>query len=313
MPQDLRATKGKRGFALLIVVWGLGVVMLLIVSFMTTARWRLQAAFNAAGEAQTRLLADGAIDLAIVSLLEEQSAPNLDERSAHDGTPRVCALGGAIVAVAIEDETGKVDLNAASPELLRALLTGFGAAPRDADRLTQAIVAFRTLPGEETTDARPPESANDRPFGPKRALLQTIFELDQVSGIEPALLKALLPVVTVHSRSASVDPRSAPPALLAALGGRPVDEVLALAAAPSMSRIDRNDPRFRPDFLQPGGLSGIVSIHAEIRQPDGRAGAREAVVQLRSEGAEPYAILEARRADNRYFEQLVRARGAPRC
>ncbi|MBY6242707.1 general secretion pathway protein GspK [Methylosinus sp. Sm6] len=305
----------RRGFALLVVIWGVGVVTLLIVSFMTTARSRLQAAFNGAGATQTQLLAEAASNLAIMTLLSEQSSSIANQHPLHDGAPSFCSLAGAAVAVAIEDEEGKVDLNAASEHLLKAMMIGFGVESRDADAIAHAIVEFREQPSNEVEASASSSSYSDRPFGPKRAPFQTALELDQVDRMEPALLRRLLPFVTVHSRSPSVDPKLAPPALFAALAGYRPDIVLDLAARPDPRAVDRRDPRFPAEFAQEGAHAGAYLVHVEVAQPSGHTSVGETLVRIGAAGAEPFTILEMRRGESRERARLraMAGRGLPPC
>jgi general secretion pathway protein K len=115
----------RKGFALLIVIWGLGAIALLVLSLLTTGRLRLQTAFNLAGAAQAQSIAEAAANLAILSLVAEKDARGGPQAPApHDGAPRFCALRDAAVALAIEDEGGKIDLDAASDDFLRQALAG---------------------------------------------------------------------------------------------------------------------------------------------------------------------------------------------
>ncbi|ATQ66527.1 MULTISPECIES: general secretion pathway protein GspK [Methylosinus] len=307
----------RRGFALLVVIWGVGVVTMLIVSFMTTARSRLQAAFNGAGATQTQLLADAASNLAIMTLLSEQSSPATTtiERPPHDGAPAFCSLAGAGVAVAVEDEEGKVDLNTASEQMLKAMMIGFGVESRDADKITHAIIDFREQPSNDIEAGSGAPSYADRPFGPKRAPFQTALELDQVDGFEPALTRRLLPFVTVHSRSPTIDTKVAPPALFAALAKYRADVVRDLAAHPDPSAIDRRDPRFPTEFAQEGAHAGAYLVHVEVLQASGHASAEDIFVRIGAAGAEPFTILERRRGESRERAKLraMVGRGLPPC
>jgi general secretion pathway protein K len=307
----------RRGFALLVVIWGVGVITLLIVSFMTTARARLQAAFNAAGATETQLLADGAINLAIVNLLAEQGAvPSANAQPPHDGAPIYCALSGSAVSIAIEDEEGKVDLNTASDKLLETMLLGFGVHPREAGALARAITEFREQPAS-VVDARfVAPGYSDRPFGPKRMPFQTTLELDQVAGFEPALTRLLLPFVTVHSRSPGVDPTIAPPALFAALSGYRPEIVRMLAVRSDPKSVDRRDSRFPREYAQASSRNGSFLIHAEVARPNGAIGVEEALVRVGGiGGAEPFGILELRRGRARDKERLraMAGRSLPPC
>jgi general secretion pathway protein K len=213
--------------------------------------------------------------------------------------PVFCSLGGATVAVAVEDEEGKVDLNTASDQLLKTTMIGFGVEPRDADAIAHAIIGFREQPSNDIEAGSTPPPYPDRPFGPKRAPFQTALELDQVDGVEPALARRLLPFVTVHSHSPSIDPKLAPPALFAALAGYRADVVLRLAAHPDPRAVDRRDPRFPTEFAQEGARSGIYLVHVEIAQPSGHASALDTIVRIGAAGAEPFSILELRRGESR--------------
>ena len=301
---------GRKGFALLAVIWGLGVISLLITSFMSNGRLRLQTAFNIAGATQAHLIAEGAIDAAILSLLSERDAGAAQtDRPPHDGAPLFCALADAAVAIVIEDEGGKVDINSASPKLLQAMLMGFGLEMRRADALANAIIAFRSTPTNEITTSSHAEDRSDKPFPPKRALFQTILELDQVGGIDAPLFRELRPFVTVHSRRQGLDARAAPPALFAALAGFAADDVRASITTPFPNALDRNDPRFPQTFKQSSD-HGAFLVHAEALLARGQTAAREAVVDLRASSLGPYAIRELRRGATRYIDQLRSFRGS---
>lgn len=319
MPPRKALSRVRRGFALLVVIWGIGVITLLIVSFMTTARSRLQAAFNGAGATGAQLLADGALNLAILGLMSEQtiatSTASPSRAAQHDGAPSYCSLAGATVSIAIEDEEGKVDLNGASDKLLEAMLTGFGVDRREAQTLARAIVDFREAPANSIGAGGPSPAYSDRPFGPKRAPFQTALELDQVAGFEPDLSRLLQPFVTVYSRTPNVDPSLAPPALFAALAGDKPDVVRALVDRPDPRSVDRRDPRFPKEFAQPGAHAGAYLIHVDVAQPNGQFAVEEAIVRVGGAGVEPYAILEMRhgRLRNRDRLRAMTGRGLPPC
>jgi general secretion pathway protein K len=309
-----------------IVIWGLGIIALLVVSFMTTARLRMQASNNIAGAAQADELAQAAINLGIMSLSNErqvaqqppQQTPGTlpvpsgpPQRVIHGGEPRVCGIAGAVLAVVIEDEGGKVDINGASQALIKAMLMGFGVGMSDADMAANAIVAFRTAPGSVAQAPNLGPGINPRT---KQALFQTVFELDQVEGLEPSLVRDILPFVTVHSRRPRVDAETSSPALFAALAGYKPADVYALRMEPFPNALDRADPRFPAAFKQ-NGDSGVFLVHAEARISTGQMSVREAIVDLNQETGSLFAIRELRRGAARYTDQLRSAQyqGLPDC
>jgi len=304
----LRLSTRRGGFALLIVIWGLGAIALLVASFLSTGRLRLQTAFNLAGAARAQSIAAAAIDIAILSLADERLARGGPQGPApRDGAPSFCAIDDAVVAVAIEDESGKVDLNTASESLLRDMFAGFAElTPGAAGGLAQAVAAFRTPP---ENDLPPPPPSDGKPFGPKHAAFQTVLELDQIAGMDGGTFHRLLPFVTVHSRSEGIDPHVAPPALFAALVGMPPQEVARLAAAPFPNRLNRDDPRF-PSAYRQAGAHGAFAIHVEVVLADGPSAARESIVEMQSNDGAPFALREIRHGAARYLDDLRRMRGA---
>lgn len=306
-----RAKTRRAGFALLAVIWGTGLISMLVVAFMTSGRLRLQTAFNIASATEASHVAESAINLATLALLSRRDALMPGE-TVYDGAPKFCVLDRAAVALAIEDETGKIDLNASQPELLQAALVGLGLADTKAREVAAAIVAYRTasVDGLGQISLTPPPG--DKPIGPKQGLFETVMELDQVSGVDAALFRMLAPLATVHSRSAGVDARSSPPALFAALSGLPAEEARALVAAPYPNNLKRTDPRFPANFNQPGDQTAFL-IHAEARLASGQTIARDAILDLRPPSGKPFAIREIRRGQSRYAERLraiIAANGA---
>ncbi|HUO53729.1 MAG TPA: type II secretion system protein GspK [Rhodoblastus sp.] len=297
---------------MLLVIWGLGAIALLVLSFLTTGRLRLQAAFNIAGAAQAGSVAAAAIDLSLLQLArerssEEQTGPGAPATpTTHDGAPRFCALEDAVVAVAVEDESGKVDLNTAPEDLLRELFSSLlGAGPAQADDLARAVMAFRAAPENDLPE---PPAADGKPFGPKRAPFQTTLELDQIAGLDSAAFHALLPFVTVYSHSGGIDPQVAPPALIAALLGAPRDEVAGLAATPFPNAINRDDPRFPSAFRQSGARTAFL-VHAETILANGPGAAQERIVEMDSNDGAPFAVREIRHGVSRYLDLLRPMRG----
>ena len=119
-----RSDDRQRGFALLIVLWTLPLLALLGTQLVATSRQHIQLAHNLIDAAALEAAANGAVQQAIFGVLD--SSPR---HWRPDGSIHVVRLGGAIVAVRVEDEADKVNPNIASPKLLQALLFQAGADP----------------------------------------------------------------------------------------------------------------------------------------------------------------------------------------
>jgi general secretion pathway protein K len=308
-----RAGKKRAGFALLAVVWGTGLIAILVVAFMANGRLRLQTAHNIASATAAGYIAESAINLATLTLLSKKDASQTPaaEAEVYDGTPRFCVLDGAAIALSIEDEGGKIDLNAAPPELIQLALVGLGLNDRTAQQVAKSIEVFRTPPPVTGQIRTAPSS--DKPIEPKEAPFETVMELDQVSGVSPALFRDLVPFVTVHSRSPNVDARAAPPALFAALAGYPAQDIRSLMATPYPNGIKRNDPRFPANFKQPAADHAAYLLHAEALLPAGQTFVKEAILDLRPSNGKPFAFKEMRRGQSRYaglLHDIIAANGA---
>lgn len=295
------AHDGKRaGFALLAVIWGVGLIATMIVAFMTSGRLRLQMAHNIASATEAAYIAESAVNLGTLTLLSKRDASAQSPvEVVYDGAPSFCVLDGAAVALAIEEEGGKIDLNAATPELLQLALVGLGLDERAAQQTARSIVDFRTAP----MGGIRMEADSDKPIEPKQSLFETVMELDQVSGVDPGLFRDLIPFVTVHTKSPGVDPRTAPPALFAALSGYPLQDVRSLIAAPYPNTLNRTDPRFPANFRQPAE-HGVFLIHAEALLATGQTAAKDVVVDLRQANNRQFAFKEVRRGQSRYVDRL---------
>ena len=297
----VRSTKHpESGFALIVVIWAVGVIALLVLSFAVDARLRTEAAINLAGSAEAEELANAGVAIAIVA----ESRGNAESRRfPRDGTPVVCAMPqGAVAEIDIENEAGKIDINAASKRELAKVLGAVGA--RRPARVAASIVAFRTAASSQFAKNSAYVAAG-RPFGAKRALFETTLELDQTLGVTPRLLRRLLPLTTVDSHRAGFNPVFAPPALVAALTGAPERDILALLRKPYPNHVDRNDPRLvetdAADFQSSANM-----VHVEAMTPDGGYFARNALIEARLVSAAP-VVKEWRRGAAHYGDDLRRS------
>jgi general secretion pathway protein K len=304
-----RDRAGERGFALVLVIWGLGLISLIAMTVMTAERFRILAAANLIENAKAEALAEAGVNLVRVELVSALGGGSANMfRFATNGAPLVCAMpGGALAALAIEDEGGKADLNAASPKLMSALLRGFGAGFDEADRLAAAISEFSRRPRNAVLDdvAFSAYAADGRAYGPKRAPFESVLELDQVIGMRPDLLRAILSYITVHSRKPGVDPRVAAPALLAALAGDEPGGVARLVGGEGSAEI----AVLPSEFLSPSTSRSFL-VRAEIRMPAGGSFVQEAIVELTADDP-PDVLREWRRGGARFAARLDAAAGRP--
>lgn len=293
---------GRRGIALIAVLWALVLLALVAASFTRTTRTEINLVRNLVDNMQAEALADAGVHLAVEGLMR----PETEDGWRADGTVREVQLDGGELRVAVRDEGGKIDLNVAPAALIAALFQAVGEAPERSAALADAVADFRDrdhlrrLNGAEDDDyaaAGLPVDAKDGPFA-------AIEELQQVFGIDRALYDRVRAAVTVHSRQRKPQAATAPPAVQAALSGDTIvpengDEAEAEPPAPAP-----------PNTLGQAGARSrirVYGIHAEARLASGALFTREAVVRLAAKPEQPFAILVWRRGQRLLFADTLRA------
>lgn len=203
------AWRGQRGFALLIVLFSLGLLALIGTHITLAGRTEAQIARNLREAAAAEAAADGAIHEAVFRLRD--GSPR---RWVTDGLPRELAQPGVAITVWPGTPSGLLNPNSAPPALVAALLRQLGARPEAAAAIAAAMFDWRT-PGPAAAKAAPYIAAGSR-YAPTGKPFADIDELAAVLGMTPELLSALRPYVSVHNYG-PIDPLRAPPALARAL------------------------------------------------------------------------------------------------
>ena len=214
-----RQEEHEQGFALLVVIWAIGLIALIALVMITTSRSRLQATANLVDNARAENYADAGVGLARIALTRTFAGTDSGKALSLGERPFLCAFSSdAVAAISIEDEAGKVNLNLASASMLSALFRAFGASDAEAGLLGRNVVEFTRVAVSQDGIGRS-ESPQAGTSPPKHAPMTSPFELDQVAGMRRDLFEAVLPYVTVTSQRPGIDPRQASPVLLAGLSG----------------------------------------------------------------------------------------------
>ena len=297
---------GRRGIALVIVLWGLVLLAVIAAAFTTETRTGVTLARNHLENAKAKALADAGVHAAVLGLHRRQ----VEKRWRADGTVYSMASGEGEVAIVIADEAGKIDLNRAPDELIQGLFTAVGLAAAEAQALTAAIADFRD--GDDETHAGGAEdaeySAAGFAWGPKNAPFEAVEELHQVLGMTRQVYALASPGLTVHSRSKGVDVTVAPAIVLLALPGVDAEAVEAFAgqrrtgeqAAGRMAGAELGGARMT---TLPGlgrqyaarSRGRVFTVRAEARVRSGAIFVREAVVSMTRNIARPFSIHAWRR------------------
>jgi general secretion pathway protein K len=244
----------------------------LVVVFGVTARTEGLQGRHLARSAAARYLAEAGVEVAVLRITANDPATVW----LPDGRPYSFDLDGARVEVRVRDESGRVDLNAASAELLAALVVAVGGDAITAPKIGAAIQDYRDnddllAPGGGAED--PQYEAADLPYGAKDRAFESVTELQQVLGVTGDLYRKLAPHVTVHTGQAQPDATFADGPVLQALGVAP------LAIEDILARREPGAPG-PPTGPLAGSGSGTYSISSRATRPDGTRAVVHATVRL---------------------------------
>jgi general secretion pathway protein K len=280
-----RHRSSQAGIALVAVLWGLLLLSMLAAAFGTEARTEARLARNFLENAEARAAADAGVFWAVAELAEQ---PDM-QRIVPDGTPYELVFTGVQLQISVQDEAGKVDLNAAPTDLIVAAMTAAGdpGGARDiAERIDEWRKSARLRKAEERRLRRDDRDAQMFQGG---GVFRVIEELRAVPGITPGLYEAAEPFLTVHSGQSSIDPSVAPLALLRALDS----DASALHRKSRDMRpeqTDRSLPAAARQTTKPSAAA-VYTIEARAMTAAGARFTRRAIVQLSTQAQSPYRFL----------------------
>lgn len=250
-PKDPRAARPRSadpgGVVLITVLWIMVGLSLLALTLAATVRTEATLA-RASGEAeQAYFFARGAMEAVLYRLAYPD--PDPEKRQAlfpYSGGMNHYRLRSRNLRchLALMDEAGRLDLNAAAPETLERLLRIVGESPVRAEALAAAVAAWRNPePGDEAA-------------APGRRRFRFVEELLQVSGFGRELLygrarrrrdgrtvfqRGLMDFLTVYTDSTRVNVNYAPVEVLQALPGMDRERAQSLVAARARGLLEASD------------------------------------------------------------------------
>ena len=266
--------KLQRGAALLLVLWLLVLMIGLVGVFALGARTEALQGRTLARAAAARYAAEAGIDAAAFHLQGTG-----DARWVPDGRAVDFAFAGHQLQVRVVDESAKVDLNVAPPELIVGLLRALGVDFERARALSGAIQDWRD--GDDLLNAEggaedPQYAAAKLPYGAKDRPFETLSELRLVLGMDPALFERLRPHVTVFSGLARPNPAFASAPVLEAMGMGPQEA----AQVVRQRELPPAGAGAEPDAVAVAEGSGTYSISSRATRPDGTRVRIQAAIRI---------------------------------
>ena len=191
------ARSNARGIAFVLVLWVIAMLSILLGSFALVARTENLQSRHLFDTTQARYAAEAGLNLAIYELRKSDPA----QRWMGDGRPYRFGYGDAEIELEITDDSGKIDINAASGDLLTNLFMGRGVPMDQAQALADAIQDWRDPDDlKHPNGAEAPEyKAAGLSYTPKNAPFDTVSELQQVLGMTYDLYEKIEPGITIYS------------------------------------------------------------------------------------------------------------------
>lgn len=267
----LSGSRGRHGFALITVIWSLGLLTLLGATVIVGARHRARTALTDGSVLSAAAAAESAVNFAIASILLPMPETSF---------PRTCRMpGGEQAEIVVEEEAGKIDINAASLSTLERFFSALAQDKTLGRKIALNAVNFRSAPqrpeaGGQTAASRNATTPANAPNDARGPGFATILELDQIDGISPPLLRSAIRFTTTLSGRSEPIPEAMPPALRLLMGLDP-------------NRVERRRPP----------PSGHFTIRTDISTSSGSRYIREALVSFGAPSGQPYTIREWRRGD----------------
>jgi general secretion pathway protein K len=256
------------GFALLVVLWTLGLLALLITALTGAGRIEAQIARALYASARAETAADSAVQEVVLRLL--QGAWQID------GETYPLRVGDVVVGVRVTDEAGKVNPNYASVALLRSLLATVGVDAPTAAALASNIVDWRRpeLRSASGELKRTQYEAGGLLYAPSNAAFDNVDQVGLVLGMTPDLFARLKPFLSVYQE-----------------GDVRLSAASAVVAAAILDASARDPSAGRLGFASP---NRVAMIRADATAPGGGRFTREAIVRIMARprvNHAPYQIL----------------------
>jgi general secretion pathway protein K len=269
--------------AILYVLWGLGLLAMIAVSFLGTGNISYALSHTGLETARHQAAVEASVARAVLALTD----PRPDRRWRVDGVPQEFAWEDTPMRVAIQDELGLIDLNQADQGLLTGLFRAAGLNATDAAGLTDRVLDWRDPnPARRLNGAKEREyRAAGLSYGPRDGPFQSVDELQLVMGMTKEFYARVKPAITVYSGRPFIDPKFAPQQTLLALPA-----MNAQAAAVAIAARNSSGPR--NGILDPGiPLGGrAFTVRTELATDRG-VYVHETVIRLTDRPDEPYWVL----------------------
>jgi len=314
----------QQGFALILVLWVLSLLIIMAGSFALNMRREIAVASGVKANAQAMALAESGVAVAELMLLH----PEANKRWRADGSVYEIDFSDAQIRIQMLAEVGKIDINNASEELLQALISHIINDKEQQTKLVNAILDWRDADDTARIDGAEKNEYKKAglSYQPRNKRFRAIEELQLVQGMSEDVYQALVPLITCYSgkdvdlQQASRDVLEIIPTLnqqyldqyLAArfnsvVNGLPTPSTALLTSG----ELNADDLNLTPSESSETELTeqapvstGVTEIIAEVHFADGASATLSVVVEkVDGVGANSFTVLKWRR--NQHLEQSL--------
>jgi len=218
--------RGNRGVALLLVLWALVLLGTLALGFSWSMRTEALAARNGIDEARAYFQARTGVNRAVMLLATAPTDNVLAAAIAGED-------GDAAYEVRVESESGKVDVNLVSEDVLLEILKKGGLPDEETESVRDAILDWKDP--DDTPRPRGAEAPEygrlQEPVTPRNGKIRSVEELSFVKGVTKEFFRVFLSkVFTAHGNSPKVNFLRAPEIVLRSLPGVSVEAAERIVA-----------------------------------------------------------------------------------
>lgn len=278
----MKGGRNERGYAMLAVVAGIGVMAAVAAGAAAATASRLDTLEAETAHARLTAAADAGVEIALANL----TRPRTGARWAIDGRTYTAIFNSVPLAIRIEDEAGKIMINRIDGENIGWLMSALGLPQGQVETLRDSFDDWIDQDDEPRANGAETNAYLPRGYAARNGPPQSVEELGDIKGFTPALVERIARIATVEVNGAAFDKRYADPLAIQVMndGDANSPEVIERAREiagqrPALAITDPDDWKGR-----------VVSIIAVARGLGGGEAQRRVVVELTGKPRQPYIL-----------------------
>lgn len=288
-----QAEREQHGVALVAVLWMLVILSLIAASIVAGTLTTARSSAETMRSARLSAVADAGLNAVLLGLMDHGAGV----RCRIDGVPCDFTFDATRMSITVQDEGGKIDLNAGSPDLLSRYFEVVGKVDKlGAQRLADAVVSWRGS-GASLTSVPGMASSNSGSivYRPRKGPLQSSDELELLDGMTAGIFQRLASGLTVYSQRPLPNPATAPRQVLAAMPGMSAADIDKLIddRRSEQPRSDEAPGVIHGGYVAPGvTLTGwTFSIEVSVADTSSAMFSTTSVVRITEDPATPFWVM----------------------